>query len=219
MSDNPIGASYVYLLEPEVRFLEAAVEHLIPTDELGPGARDAGVVVYIDRQLAGSWGTHGRQYRSGPWLEGTPQQGYQSRFTPQEVYRIAIREIDQHCRKAFGRPFAQLASDGQLRMLQQLESDEIALPSFSSKFFFDLLWRNTDEGYFSDPLYGGNRGMAGWKLLGFPGLPSGQYRDLISSSVPYHAEPVSILDVQTGRVPIDAEGFPKHVMIKRDKEQ
>ena len=61
--------------------------------------------------------------------------------------------------------------------------------------------------------------MAGWKLLGFPGLPSGQYRDLISSSVPYHAEPVSILDVQTGRVPIDAEGFPKHVMIKRDKEQ
>ena len=49
LSDNPIGASYLYLLEPEIRFLEAAVEHLIPTDELGPGARDAGVVVYIDR--------------------------------------------------------------------------------------------------------------------------------------------------------------------------
>ena len=109
MSDNPIGASYLYLLEPEVRFLEAAVEHLIPTDELGPGARDAGVVVYIDRQLASTWGTHGRKYRSGPWMEGTPQQGYQSRFTPQEVYRIAIREIDQHCKAAFGRPFAQLA--------------------------------------------------------------------------------------------------------------
>ena len=217
LSDKPIGASYVYLLEPEVRFLEAAVENLIPTDELGPGARDAGVVVYIDRQLAGSWGTHGRQYRAGPWLEGTPQQGYQSRFTPQEVYRIAIREIDQHCKTAFGRPFAQLARDGQLRLLEQLEKDEIALPSLSSKFFFDLLWRNTDEGYFADPLYGGNRGMVGWKLLGFPGLPSGQYRDLISSSVPYYAEPVSVLDVQTGRVPVDAEGFPKHVIIKRDR--
>ena len=103
MSDNPIAASYLYLLEPEIRFLEAAVEHLIPTDELGPGARDAGVVVYIDRQLAGSWGTHGRMYRGGPWMEGTPQQGYQSRFTPQEVYRIAIREIDQHCKAAFDR--------------------------------------------------------------------------------------------------------------------
>src|SRR6202043_3116176 len=82
LSDNPIGASYLYLSEPEIRFLEAAVEHLIPTDELGPGARDAGVVVYVDRALASTWGVHGRQYRGGPWLEGTPQQGYQSRFTP-----------------------------------------------------------------------------------------------------------------------------------------
>ena len=218
MSDNPIGASYLYLLEPEVRFLEAAVEHLIPTDELSPGARDAGVVVYIDRQLAGSWGSHGRNYRGGPWLEGTPQQGYQSRFTPQEVYRIAIREIDQHCKAAFDRPFAQLARDVQLRLLEQMEKDEVALPSLSSKFFFDLLWRNTDEGYFSDPLYGGNRGMVGWKLLGFPGLPTSEYRDLMTSSEPYRAEPVSVLDVQTGKVPVDAQGFPRHVMIKRDRE-
>ncbi len=218
LSDNPIGASYLYLLEPEIRFLEAAVEHLIPTDELGAGARDAGVAVYIDRQLAGSWGTHGRQYRGGPWMEGTPQQGYQSRFTPQEVYRIAIREIDQHCKTAFARPFAQLAPDAQLRLIKQLEKDEIALPSMSSKFFFDLLWRNTEEGYFADPLYGGNRDKIGWKLLGFPGVPSGNYRHLITSREPYNAEPVSVLDVQSGKVPVDAEGFPKHVMIKPNKE-
>jgi gluconate 2-dehydrogenase gamma chain len=218
LSDNPIGASWLYLLEPEIRFLEAAVEHLIPTDELGPGARDAGVVVYIDRQLASSWGVHGRMYRGGPWLDGTPQQGYQSRFTPQEVYRIAISEIDQYCKAAFGRPFAQLASDARLRLLEQLEKDEIALPSLSSKFFFDLLWRNTDEGYFADPLYGGNRDKVGWKLLGFPGLPSSEYRRLVTSDEPYHAEPVSVLDVQTGRVPVDAEGFPKHVIIKRDRQ-
>ncbi len=218
LSDNPIGASYLYLLEPEIRFLEAAVEHLIPTDELGAGARDAGVAVYIDRQLAGSWGTHGRQYRGGPWMEGTPQQGYQSRFTPQEVYRIAIREIDQHCKTAFARPFAQLAPDAQLRLIKQLEKDEIALPSMSSKFFFDLLWRNTEEGYFADPLYGGNRDKVGWKLLGFPGVPSSNYRHLITSHEPYNAEPVSVLDVQSGKVPVDAEGFPKHVMIKPNKE-
>lgn len=218
MSDNPIGASYLYLQEPEIRFLEAAVELLIPTDELGPGARDAGVVVYIDRQLAGSWGTHGRNYRGGPWREGTPQQGYQSRFTPQEVYRIAIHDIDQYCKATSGQPFAQLASDAQSCLLQKLEKDAIALPSLSSKFFFDLLWRNTEEGYFADPLYGGNRGMVGWRLLGFPGLPTSEYRELITSSEPYRAEPVSVLDVQTGRVPVDAQGFPKHVMIKSDKE-
>ncbi len=213
MNDNPTLGSYLYLLEPEIQFLAAAVEHLIPTDDLGPGARDAGVVVYIDRQLAGTWGVHGRQYRSGPWMEGTPQQGYQSRFTPQEVYRIAIREIDQHCRTAFGRPFAQMAAAAQLALLEQLEKDEVALPSMSSKFFFDLLWRNTEEGYFSDPLYGGNRDKVGWKLLGFPGVPSGQYRHLINTSAPYHAEPVSVLDVQTGQVAVDAEGFPKHVIV------
>jgi gluconate 2-dehydrogenase gamma chain len=215
LSDNPGGASYVYLQEPEIRFLEAAVEHLIPTDDLGPGARDAGVVVYIDRQLAGSWGVHGRQYRGGPWLPGTPQQGYQSRFTPQEVYRVAIREIDAHCRTAFNRPFAQMAQDAQLRLLEQLEKDEIPLPSMSSKFFFDMLWRNTEEGFFSDPIYGGNRDKVGWKLLGIPGLPSGQYRHLLDSHEPYHAEPVSILDVQTGKVALDAEGFPKHTLIKK----
>jgi len=216
LSDDSIRAAYLYLLEPEVRFLEAAVEHLIPTDELGPGARDAGVVVYIDRQLAGTWGVHGRQYRGGPWKDGTPQQGYQSRFTPQEVYRIAIREINQHCKAEFDQPFAQLASDRQFRLLEQLETDEIGLPSLSSKFFFDLLWRNTEEGYFADPLYGGNRDKVGWKLLGFPGLPSGQYRQLVTSREPYHAEPVSMLDVQTGNVPVDAEGFPKHVINKRN---
>ncbi len=216
MSDDPTATSYLYLLKPEVQFLEAAVEQLIPTDELGPGARDAGVVVYIDRQLAGMWGVHGRQYRQGPWLEGTPQQGYQSRFTPQEVYRIAIREIDQHCRATSGRTFAGLPAAEQRRLLEQLEKDEIVLPSLSSKFFFDLLWRNTEEGFFADPLYGGNRDKVGWKLLGFPGIPSGQYRHLLTSSEPYYAEPVSALDVQTGKVPIDAEGFPKHVITKRD---
>ena len=123
---------------------------------------------------------------------------------------------DQRARKvAFDRPFAQLAGDQQLRLLEQLEKDEIALPSLSSKFFFDMLWRNTEEGFFADPLYGGNRDKVGWQLLGFPGVPSGQYRELVTSSEPYHAEPVSVLDIQTGKVPVDAEGFPKHVIIKR----
>src|SRR5438045_9153576 len=94
LSDNPIGASYVYLLAPEIRFLEAAVEHLIPTDELGPGARDAGVLVYIDRALASTWGVHGRQYRGGAWLAGRPQQGYRSRCTPQETTPLALHMIN-----------------------------------------------------------------------------------------------------------------------------
>src|SRR5262249_36258086 len=97
MAESELFA-YTYLTGPEVRFLDAAAERLIPTDENGRGGRDAGVSCYIDRQLASVWGTHGRNYRSGPWLEGTPEQGYQSRLTPQEVYRIGIREINEYCR-------------------------------------------------------------------------------------------------------------------------
>src|ERR1041384_2213465 len=63
--------TFNFLSAPEIRFLEAAVERLIPTDELGPGARDAGVAVFIDRQLTSVWGVHGRNYRQGPWIEGT----------------------------------------------------------------------------------------------------------------------------------------------------
>jgi gluconate 2-dehydrogenase gamma chain len=216
MSESTMLNVFSYLTAPEIAFLDAAAERLIPTDELGPGARDAGVTVYIDRQLFSAWGTHGRNYRSGPWLEGTPEQGFQSRLTPQEIYRIGIREINDHCRATYEKPFDQLQPEKQDAILKALEKDEIALPSLSSKLFFNLLWRNTEEGYFADPMYGGNRGKAGWKLLGFPGVPSGAYREHIDNPEPYRAEPVSILDVQLELAQVDAQGFVKHIMIKQD---
>ncbi len=216
MSESTMLNAFSYLTPPEIAFLDAAAERLIPTDELAPGARDAGVTVYIDRQLFSAWGTHGRNYRSGPWLDGTPEQGFQSRLTPQEIYRIGIREINDHCRATYMKPFDQLQPEKQDAILKALEKDEIALPSLSSKLFFNLLWRNTEEGYFADPMYGGNRAKAGWKLLGFPGVPSGAYREHIDKSEPYRAEPVSILDVQLGQAQVDAQGFVKHIMIKQD---
>jgi gluconate 2-dehydrogenase gamma chain len=78
-----------------------------------------------------------------------------------------------------------------------------------------MLWRNTEEGFFADPMYGGNRDKVGWKLLGFPGMPSGAYREHLDKTEPYYAEPVSILDVQRGEARLDAQGFVKHVMLKR----
>lgn len=210
-TDIPAGPAYLYLLAPEVRFLEAAVERLIPTDELGPGARDAGVVVFIDRQLASTWGMHGRQYRMGPWPEGTPQQGFQSRLTPQEIYRTAIREIDEACVARFGKPFAFLPADGQDALLRELEADALSLPSLRSGLFFTLLLRNTQEGYFADPLHGGNRDKVGWRLIGFPGVAAGNYKEWLQRyNEPYRVEPVSILDIQEGRARLDAQDYPRH---------
>jgi gluconate 2-dehydrogenase gamma chain len=214
MADSGFLHAYSYLTPVEARFLEAAAERLIPTDELGPGGKDAGVACYIDRQLASVWGTHGRNYRSGPWREGTPEQGFQSRLTPQELYRIGIQEINAICRAKHERPFDQLRPEHQDEMLKALEKGEVDLPSLSSKLFFDLLWRNTEEGFFADPLYGGNRNKVGWRLIGFPGVPSSTYKDHLDSTEPYHAEPVSILDIQTKQAEADAQGFAKHIMLK-----
>ena len=216
MAESALPNAYGYLTQPEVRFLDAAVERLIPTDELGPGAREAGVTCYIDRQLCSAWGTHGRNYRSGPWLEGTPEQGFQSRLTPQEIYRIGILETNQYCNAKYGKNFEFLSADQQDEVLHALEEDGVALPSLSSKLFFDILWRNTEEGFFADPLYGGNRDKIGWKLLGFPGVSSGAYREHIDNPAVYRAEPVSIVDVQQLKVKLDAQGFPRHV--KLDKQ-
>jgi len=174
-----VPTTYAFLAPAEVAFVDAAVARLIPTDVLGPGAAEAGVTVFIDRQLAGPFGHAADWYMAGPWSGGTEQQGYQSQRTPAALYRAAIAAIDAHCRRSFGdRAFAALGADDQDGLLRQLEHDRVELQGVSGKLFFDMLWHNTQEGYFADPLYEGNRGFAGWKLVGFPG-PRYNYIDYI----------------------------------------
>ena len=207
--------AYDYLTQPEFRFLDAAVARLIPADDLGPGAKEADVTYFIDQQLASVWGTHGRNYRSGPWPEGTPEQGFQSRLTPQEIYRAAIRETNVHCIRQCQKAFEFLAAREQDEVLHGLEDGKIELESLSARLFFNLLLRNTLEGFFADPMYGGNRDKIGWKLIGFPGVPASNYNDLIDEhNVPYRVEPVSILDIQQGRVKLDGQGLPRHERLK-----
>jgi gluconate 2-dehydrogenase gamma chain len=206
---------YNWLTQPEIAFIEAAVARLIPADELGPGAKEAGVSYFIDQQLAGAYGTMAKNYRQGPWPEGTPQQGYQSRLTPQEVYRAAMSEIDASCVSRFKKPFAELETAQQDEVLRELESGKLAIQAVSGSFFFNLLLGNTFEGFFADPIYGGNRDKIGWKLVGFPGVAAA-YTDYIDKfNVPYNAEPVSIADMQQQKVSTDEHGHPKHVLVTK----
>ncbi len=208
---SPKAEKYMFLSAAEVAFIDAAVARLIPADELGPGAREAGVTYFIDQQLFGGWGTMAKMYRQGPHPEGTPQQGYQSPLTPQEVYRAAIREING----AIGKPFEKLAASEQDDLLRRLEDGKLALESVPGRFFFNLLLDNTIEGFFSDPIYGGNRDKLGWKLVGFPGVAAAYTAHVDKHGVPYHAEPVSILDMLEGRAEVDEHGHPKHVLLSR----
>lgn len=161
---------YIFFTGAEAAFVEAAVARILPADELGPGAVEAGVPFFLDRQLAGQYGQGQRWYMQGPWAKGTPTQGWQTRLTPAETYRVAIRAIDQATGKAHdGKAFHELAPGDQDAFLARLEKGEATLADADGKAFFALLLQNTLEGFWSDPLYGGNRDMVGWKLIGFPG--------------------------------------------------
>ena len=160
---------FAYFTPVEFTFVEAAAARLIPSDALGPGAKEAGVATFIDRQLSGPYGRAETWYMRGPWHDGTKQQGYQLRLTPAQLYRTAIADVDGYCSKIHQRPFAEQDAAAQDKLLHGLESGDIKLARAPSKDFFQMLLQNTVEGYLADPMYGGNRAFAGWKLIGFPG--------------------------------------------------
>ena len=162
--------AYGFFSPAEAAFIEAAVARLIPADELGGGAVEAGVPVFLDRQLSGAFGRGDGWYMQGPWRDGLPTQGFQTRMTPVAIYRTALREIDAAvAQEGKGASFAKLTAADQDRWLTQLEKGEPKLPTADAKTFFTMLLQNTLEGFWSDPMYGGNRDMLGWKLIGFPG--------------------------------------------------
>ena len=169
--------TYLFLNSDEASFLEAAVARLIPEDDQWPGALKAGVPNYIDKQLAGAWGVGERLYRSGPWRSGTPSQGYQLPFTPAELFRISIDAINKELAQA-GTRFATMSPEQQDAYLARLETGGKDLGSVPSNVFFEHLWESTIEGFFSDPVYGGNRDMAAWRMIGFPGAYA-SYFDLV----------------------------------------
>ncbi|HZV79471.1 MAG TPA: gluconate 2-dehydrogenase subunit 3 family protein [Candidatus Binatus sp.] len=206
--------AYTFLTPPEQAFIEAACDRIIPADPPGPAASAAGVPYYIDGQLAGAWGNGARMYRQGPWQAGTPQQGYQLALTPAQLYRTAMRAVDAHCTKKYNGNFSGLTSAQQDEVLHGLEQGTIDLDTVPSATFFALLLENTIEGYFADPLYGGNRDKAGWKMIGFPGVAA-VYTNLIDQNYgqPYIVPPVSISDVQQGLAQDDMD--PKHVALVR----
>ena len=161
----------------EGHVVAAACERIFPSDESGPGSTEAGVVIYIDRQLAGPYGRDKYRYTKGPWVDSVPEHGYQGKATPREIYREGIRLLEGFP----GLPAAE--QDARLRAIEKTP-------------FFQMLRRHTLEGMFSDPLHGGNREMIGWQLIGYPG-PRMSYREEIGQNPgeAWRRKPVSLTDM------------------------
>ncbi|MEX2300694.1 MAG: gluconate 2-dehydrogenase subunit 3 family protein [Bryobacterales bacterium] len=173
--DGMVRVPLRFFTEAEAKAVAAACERIFPADENGPGASDANVIVYIDRQLAGPYGHDKYRYTKEPWIESVPEHGDQGKATPRDAYREGIPTL--------GADFAELPPEEQDARLLKIEDSA----------FFDLLRDHTLEGMFSDPLHGGNQQMVGWRLVGYPG-PVMSYRYEIEEyhGKPYRREPKSL---------------------------
>jgi gluconate 2-dehydrogenase gamma chain len=187
---------WVYFTPQEGAAVEALVDRLIPPDPQTPGGKDAGCAVFIDRQLAGPYGSHEGLYMRGPFAEGTPEQGLQSPTTPAERYRRSLAALYKYCTDTYaGKSFAELTDDQKDKVISGLEQGTAKLDGANGRVFFEQLLTNTQEGFFADPVYGGNRDMVGWKMIGFPGARY-DYRDWVERhNERYPLPPVGI----TGR--------------------
>jgi gluconate 2-dehydrogenase gamma chain len=177
----------------EAEAIEALVERIIPTDPETPGGKNAGCAVFIDRQLKGPYGAAAGLYNLGPFIKGTKEQGRQSPLTPAELYRKGLAGLDKHCRDSYGgKVFAQLSPDQQDELLKKIESGAVKFDGVDAQGFFEALLKDVPEGFFSDPIHGGNRDMVGWKMIGFPGIRY-DYRDWVNRhNERYPYPPVSI---------------------------
>ncbi len=159
----------------EAAAVEALADRIIPPDPQTPGGKEAGCAVFIDRQLAGPYGDRQGQYLHGPFMKGTPEQGAQSSQNPSGLYRAGLAALDRHCRslsdhgQRTGRPFANLGAEQQDEILRGMEAGSVTLESIDAKTFFQQLVQDVQQGFFADPIYGGNKDMCAWKMIGFPG--------------------------------------------------
>jgi gluconate 2-dehydrogenase gamma chain len=134
------------LTAAEGELLGAILDRLIPTDANGPGARDVGVLQYIDRSLADALAASRAAYSAG------------------------LTALDRYARATRGQPFLQLTATDQDSVLIDCETGGATGFTGSSAQFFGMVLNHTRQGMFGDPHYGGNEHFAGWDLIGYPGV-------------------------------------------------
>jgi gluconate 2-dehydrogenase gamma chain len=219
----PLGG-FTYFNTFQAEIVNAATGRLIPADANGPGAIEAGVVFFIDRQLSATYSVTGRRYEHGPYATGTSTQGDQSGLDMRDRYRLGIQGMQDYAQQLYQKGFAQLTTDQQDRILtdmqagtpntfdgssiqaattmpaggggEALEQMAPGAPGVGAQAFFNLLLSHTIAGFFADPVYAGNRGMIGWNLIGFPGAQMSYANDILNFGVPFTGVAKSLAEYQ-----------------------
>ena len=176
----------------EWAFVQAAVSRLIPADDMGPGALEAGAAEFIDRQMNTPYATGALWFMQGPFVtDAAPEMGYQLQLVPQQLYRLGIAATDAWCKAENGKTFAEQDSATRDHVLGRLEAGVLHFDEVPAKAFFSLMVQNTREGFFCDPIHGGNKGMVGWTQIGFPGARA-DFMDWVERNEQYPFPAVSI---------------------------
>jgi gluconate 2-dehydrogenase gamma chain len=187
----PPPAPFRFFTPHEAHTVEAFAARLLPGTPEDPGAREAGVIYYIDNVLADLDGMPEPIYRNPPFAEtyagATPpddnsaqviwipedeieRYGYQSVYTTRDVVRLGVVALDRYANSLFDQGFAELSGARQDEIIENIvDGEATGFEPLSAESFFHSLRRLTNDGMFSDPVYGGNRDLVGWKLIGYPG--------------------------------------------------
>jgi gluconate 2-dehydrogenase gamma chain len=217
-------AGFIYFSPFQAEIVNAAAGRIIPNDQNGPGASEAGVVYFIDRQLSASFGFNGRRYANGPFTVGTPTQGDQSGMDMRDRYRLGIQGMEDYAQQLYQMGFAKLTPEDQDRILTDMEAgipttfDGSSIqaattepsgggtegmhkmspgnPGVGASAFFQLLRSHVIAGFFVDPVYGGNQNMVGWKLIGFPGAHVSYTGSISKYGVPFDGPYTSLAAYQ-----------------------
>jgi gluconate 2-dehydrogenase gamma chain len=191
-------AGYQSLGPEEAAIVEKIVDVMCPADALTAGGVELGLAIYIDRQLAGAFGRGDRLYRHGPWRPGRPELGYQSALTPERFFKIALTEMQAAALVSHGKPFTDLSASQADAFLLEVSSGRISSESVRlATWFNEMLYPLFAQACFVDPIYGGNRGKAFWKAIGYPGLPAFNTRNVVEfrgKPYPAAAQPKSMQD-------------------------
>jgi gluconate 2-dehydrogenase gamma chain len=172
--DNPDGHG-AFLNDDNAATVAAFTERLMPSAPGKPGARDAGVLNYIDLALAGAYSDQ------------------------QDFYRRGLAALDAYCHKTFNQPFVKLSpaqQDEVITAIEQGKASEFTYPT--AQAFFNVVRTHTMEGMFADPIYGGNKDFAGWKLVGFPGAQLFYTQADMASTKAFTRAPITGLQAQAG---------------------
>jgi gluconate 2-dehydrogenase gamma chain len=216
---QPPPTDTLRVLSPaEARTLDALTSRIIPGDAADPGAHEAHVVTYIDNMLAYHQGVVQPTYAEPPFAEKytgshpstdtkdgyrviwvkeseLPRYGAQSRLTPLEQFRAGISAMDHYARSKHGGSFADLPPSQQDSVVEDMAGDKATgFTEPTSQAFFGMVRAATIQGFLSDPLYGGNRNMVGWKMVGYPGAQRA-YTPHDLQNQHFHRQPQTMADL------------------------